>query len=89
MSWVSGFAVYFIIWWVTLFVVLPFGLKTQDEDGDVTLGTTASAPKGPHMRRAAFRATLISLLIFGLLYVLTRQLGFTFDDIPSVVPDFQ
>ncbi|WP_127598303.1 DUF1467 family protein [Nitratireductor alexandrii] len=89
MSWVSGFAVYFIIWWVTLFVVMPFGLKTQEEDGDVTLGTTASAPKGPHMRRAALRATLISLLVFALLYVLTRQLGYSFEDIPSFIPDFQ
>ena len=27
----SYFAVYFIVWWMTLFAVLPFGLKTQAE----------------------------------------------------------
>jgi predicted secreted protein len=42
----TSFAVYFLIWWVTLFVVLPFGLRTQEEDNNVTLGTTSSAPSG-------------------------------------------
>lgn len=38
------FAVYFIFWWITLFAVLPFGLKTQQENNDVVLGTIESAP---------------------------------------------
>jgi predicted secreted protein len=46
MSWVTYFAIYFIVWWITLFAVLPFGLKTQDENEDVTLGTVSSAPRG-------------------------------------------
>ena len=53
MSWVSDRrALFFILWWLVLFAVLPFGLKTQDDDGDVTLGTVSSAPRGPHMLRA-------------------------------------
>ena len=44
--------IFFIIWWMVLFAMLPFGLRTQDEDGDVTLGTVSSAPRGPHMLRA-------------------------------------
>ena len=39
-----GVALYFLIWWVVLFAVLPFGLKTQDEDGEVVPGTPGSAP---------------------------------------------
>ncbi|MFN6985499.1 MAG: DUF1467 family protein, partial [Rhizobium oryzihabitans] len=35
----SVFAIYFIVWWTVLFVVLPIGLRTQAEDGDVALGT--------------------------------------------------
>ncbi len=50
MSWFSVFAVYFILWWVVLFATLPFSLKTQDDEQDVTLGTVSSAPKGPHVR---------------------------------------
>ncbi|WP_274628578.1 DUF1467 family protein [Arvimicrobium flavum] len=88
MSWISGAAIFFIIWWVVLFGTLPFGVRTQDEDNDVTLGTVASAPRGPHMLRAFLRTTAISALIFGVFLVLTRGYGFGFDDIPRVVPDF-
>ena len=31
MQFFSFLAVYFILWWLTLFVVLPFGQKTQGE----------------------------------------------------------
>ncbi len=40
----QGFAVYFIVWWITLFAVLPIGLRTQAEDNDIVLGTVHSAP---------------------------------------------
>ena len=40
----TGFAIYFIIWWVVLFTVLPFSARSQADEGEVTLGTTHSAP---------------------------------------------
>lgn len=86
MSWVSGAAVFFIIWWTVLFAALPFGLKTQDDSEDVTLGTVSSAPARPHMLKAVIRTTVISLIIFGGLYYVTRVLGLGFDDIPTVIP---
>lgn len=88
MSWVSGAAVFFIIWWTVLFAMLPLGLRTQDEQNDVTLGTVPSAPHGPHMLRAFIRTTCVSVLIFGSMLLLTRWLGFSFDDIPRIVPEF-
>ena len=87
MGWVVAFAIYFIVWWLVLFATLPFGLRTQDEDGDVTLGTTSSAPRGPHVGRAMLRTTVISALIFGILYLVSQVYGFGFDDIPLMVPD--
>jgi predicted secreted protein len=87
-TWVSALAVFFIIWWMVLFATLPFGLKTQDEEGDVTLGTTSSAPRGPHVPRAMLRTTIVAVLIFGALWFVTRQLGWSFDDIPRIVPKF-
>ncbi|HLP68793.1 MAG TPA: DUF1467 family protein, partial [Rhizobium sp.] len=44
MTFVSAFAVYFIIWWITLFAVLPIGMRTQDEEKDVVPGSVGSAP---------------------------------------------
>ena len=89
MTWVSVAALYFILWWLVLFATLPFGLKTQDEDEDVTLGTVSSAPKGPHMLRAIVRTTIISALILGAFYALTKGLDLGIDDIPRFMPDFK
>lgn len=86
MSLISIAAIYFILWWVVLFAMLPFGVKTQDEDGEVTLGTVASAPRGPHMLRAFIRTTLVSAVIFVMFYVAVVHYGFSFDDIPRIGP---
>lgn len=88
MTWISLFAVYFILWWIVLFATLPFSLRTQDDEGDVTLGTVPSAPGRPHMLRAMIRTTIVSALIMGAYYGVTRGLGVGFDDIPRIVPEF-
>jgi predicted secreted protein len=88
MSWVSIAAIFFIIWWTVLFAMLPLGLRTQDDEGDVTLGTTSSAPRGPHMLKAVIRTTIVSLMIFGAFYVVTKVLGYGFDDVPHIGPVF-
>jgi len=86
MTWISLLAVFFIIWWLVLFAMLPFGLRTQDEEGEVTLGTTPSAPRGPHMARAILRTTIVTIVIFAIYYVATRYYGFSFDQIPRIGP---
>lgn len=88
MSWVSAAAVFFILWWTVLFVTLPFSLRTQDDDNDVTLGTVSSAPRGPHMLRAFVRTTLVSVVIFAALFYVTRVMHLGIDDIPRVIPEF-
>ncbi|MER2534658.1 MAG: DUF1467 family protein [Rhizobiaceae bacterium] len=88
MTWISIAAMSFVIWWLVLFAVLPFGLRTQDDDEDVTLGTVSSAPRGPHMQRAMLWTTVITALVILALYGITRGLGLGIDDIPRIVPDF-
>ncbi len=89
MTWFSVFALYFIIWWTVLFAVLPFSLRTQDDDGDTVLGTVPSAPRGPHLLRAVIRTTIVSLAICALFYLVTKGLGLTLDDLPKIVPEFK
>lgn len=86
MSWISFAAMYFVFWWLTLFAILPFGLKTQDDDNDVTLGTVASAPRGPHVLRAMLWTTLVTALVMAVFYGVTKGLGLTIDDIPNFFP---
>ncbi len=40
----SSVAIYFVIWWTTLFVVLPFGIRSQLEAGEVSPGSDPGAP---------------------------------------------
>ncbi|MFC3208049.1 DUF1467 family protein [Aquamicrobium soli] len=89
MNWISFTAMYFVVWWITLFAVLPFGLKTQDEDENVTLGTVASAPRGPHMLRVVIWTTILASTLMGLAFFVVNILGLGFDDIPSVIPEFK
>lgn len=88
MSWISFTAMYFVVWWITLFAVLPFGLKTQDEDENVTLGTVSSAPRGPHMLRVVVWTTIITTILLGAAYYVVNVLGLGIEDIPQVIPDF-
>jgi predicted secreted protein len=88
MAFFSAFAIYFIIWWVTLFAILPIGVKTQAEHGDVTLGTTESAPMAAQLGKKVLLTTVVSAIIYAIYYVLTGVLGLSVDSIPRIVPEF-
>ncbi|GAB1581789.1 DUF1467 family protein [Phyllobacterium phragmitis] len=85
----SALAIYFIIWWTMLFALLPVGVRTQAEEGDITLGTTASAPARPRIWLAFFRTTIVSAIIFAAFYYATQVAGFGLDDIPRFFPELK
>lgn len=87
MSIVSGIAIYFIIWWVTLFTILPIGVRSQEEASDVTLGTEHGAPVRAQLPLKIGVTTLVASAIFGLFYYLVTYSGVGLDDIPFL-PDF-
>lgn len=88
MGLVSGLATYFIIWWVCLFIVLPFGVKTQDEVADRRLGTMRSAPAQAQMLKKALATTLLASLLFGAFYYAVEVRGFGLDDLTFLpMPD--
>lgn len=88
MTWVSLAAVYFILWWIMLFVALPIGLRTQDDEKDVILGTISSAPAGKHMLKVVILTTVFSAVVMTVMLIVTRVLGYSFDDIPRLIPVF-
>ncbi len=66
----TAVAIFFLIWWVVLFAVLPWGIRSQDESGEeVVPGTDPGAPAIPHLRRKLVWTTLVSALIFAGCYV--------------------
>lgn len=68
-------AVYFVVWWVVLFAVLPFGVRTQEEAGDVTLGTTSSAPARPLLVRKAIATTIVAAIVVGGMWIAVDVYG--------------
>lgn len=87
MQLITFLAVFFIVWWVTLFAVLPIGVTTDATD-DANPGTAGSAPDRPRMGFKVLLTTAISLLIVGLFFLVTDTFGWSVDDIPRIVPEF-
>lgn len=65
MSISAGLAIYFVLWWVVLFAVLPFGVRSQYEaPDDRAEGADAGAPVMHRMGRKVIATTIISALLF-------------------------
>jgi predicted secreted protein len=75
MSTTTVIAIYVLIWWITLFAVLPFGVRSQHESGEFEAGTDPGAPAVHLVWRKLLYTTLIATVIFGVLYfAYTRDL---------------
>ncbi|HSF90830.1 MAG TPA: DUF1467 family protein [Paracoccaceae bacterium] len=60
--------IYIFIWWITLFAVLPFGVRTQQEAGEVVPGTPESAPEKPRLLRVFAINTIVATIVFAVVY---------------------
>ncbi|MEW7006778.1 DUF1467 family protein [Lentilitoribacter sp. EG35] len=81
-------AIYFIMWWITLFLVLPFTGKSQAESGDVTLGTVKSAPSDPKFGRIIIINSIVASVMFAIFYITVEVFGVSFEDIFTFLPKF-
>jgi len=70
MGWVTGVVVYFLVWWVTLFAVLPWWV-TPAEPGDP--GHAAGVPARPRLLLKAAITTAVSAVIWLIIYALVRS----------------
>ncbi len=66
-------AVYFTMWWIVLFAVLPFGVKNSHETDPLSgapmpSGADPGAPVAPMLAMKALWTTLISAALFAALY---------------------
>jgi predicted secreted protein len=68
MSWSTIAAIYFITWWVVLFAILPWGVHSQAEDGEVPPGTDPGAPAIPALKAKVVWTTIVSAIVFGAFY---------------------
>ena len=72
MTFVSGIMVFFVIWWVVLFMVLPFGIDIEENP---KRGFATSAPKNPKLRKKFLITTALTTFIWGIIqFVMVKQL---------------
>jgi predicted secreted protein len=83
MSVATAIAVFVLIWWVTLFAVLPFGIRSQHEAGPeqkpAAPGTDPGAPAHFSLGRKLLWTTVVSSVIYAACYVVYAEHLVTID----------
>jgi len=84
MSPTTSLAIFFIIWWVVLFAVLPWGIRSQVENGEVVPGSDPGAPAVPKLKSKLIWTTLVSAIVFAAFQVVYRYRLVTFDELATL-----
>jgi predicted secreted protein len=70
MNWLTGIVVYILVWWVSLFAVLPLWV-TPTEPGE--LGHAAGAPRRPLMLRKLALTSAVAAVVWLGIYILVHE----------------
>lgn len=68
-------ALFLTIWFVVLFAVLPFGVRSQHEAGDFVQGTDPGAPVAPRLLNKILWTTVIAVIVFVLVSLAVSFMG--------------
>jgi predicted secreted protein len=60
----TAIAIYFLICWIVLFAVLPWGVRAQGEEG--APGTDPGAPMMPRLKAKLIWTTIVASVVFGI-----------------------
>ena len=83
MSLFFAVSMYLVIWWIVLFAILPIGVRTSEEEGEkVVPGAVESTPHVPNLLPKMVATTVVSSIVFAVLYVIIVHHVITLDDIP-------
>lgn len=67
MRWSSALAIYILFWAFSVFLVLPWGVRTTHEaGGEHVPGQAESAPHEFRLGRLALRVTIVATVLFAL-----------------------
>ena len=83
MNLASAIAIYFIIWWLVLFLVLPFGIRNAHDTGEaVEEGNEPGAPVRPRLLQKALITTLLATVVFVIFYFAQTRGVLSLDSLP-------
>jgi predicted secreted protein len=77
MGWVTGIAVYVVIWWIVIFMVLPWGVQTIGLE-DIVKGHASSAPKRPRLLRKMAATTVVAAVLWTAFYLIAESGAISF-----------
>lgn len=80
MSTTLALAIYFVIWWVTLFAILPLRFGEGAEEDEFT--RASGAPPKPQLLIKFVLTTIVSAVIFAIVYAVIAYKLIRLDDIP-------
>jgi predicted secreted protein len=83
MSITTAIASFFLIWWVVLFAVLPWGVRAQGEEA--APGTDPGAPAVPRLLAKLAWTTIVTTVVFIIYAVIVVNGLVTFDDLTKWV----
>jgi predicted secreted protein len=70
MTWFTGIIVYVLVWWVTLFAVLPLWVTPAEPDDS---GYAAGAPQRPRLALKAVVTSVVAAVIWLAIYIVVRS----------------
>jgi predicted secreted protein len=85
MSLATAIAIYFIIWWMVLFAILPWGVRSQQESGAIAPGSDPGAPVIPNVKRKLAWTTIVAGVVFALWYVVYTYRLIALDDLAALI----
>jgi len=69
-GWVTGIFVYIVVWWVVLFAVLPWGVRTPDNPEP---GMASSAPIEPRILRKFIATSIVALVVWLVIHAIAQS----------------
>ncbi len=85
MSFTTAAAIYFVLWWVVLFTVLPFGVRNASEAGEtVEPGNDPGAPTVPALGKKLIWTTIVTTVVFAVCWIVYVYRLVTLDDLATL-----
>ena len=78
----TSVAIYFLIWWVVLFAVLPWGVRAQGEGG--APGTDPGAPVLTNLKVKLAWTTIVTTVIFAAFWMVYARKLVSLDDLATL-----
>ena len=79
MTWFEGTVAFIIIWWMVLFMVLPWGVRPPEAE-EVEKGHATSAPKQPRLWKKVLVTTGIAVVVWGVVFAIAASDLISFRD---------